>query len=366
MDSVTFTVVNPDRDDAIMAGVHGLLRSVDLTIDDDVEVLVVAQLDRRVVGCLGLAGPVLKSAAVDPDVQGMNLMGRLVLEVRYLALERGHSKLFLYTKPSFAAQFASVGFHKLAEVPGLVVLMEDDPRGLADYVRSLETLRVDGERIAGIVVNANPCTLGHLHLMQVAAAENDVVHVFVVGEDVSEFSYGDRFALVKAAVATLQHADRVVVHPGSRYVVSRASFPQYFLRAEADIAKAFTGIDLLLFRNHIAPALGIRHRYVGTEPASEITAQYNSDMLHWLTTPSEYPPIEVHVIERVGVDGAEFVSASKVRAHLAKGEIDQVAKMVPPSTLAFIKARGLAGTESSTGPQESQSQTEGKANAHSQ
>lgn len=347
-ETVTFSTIDPAEGGATMEQVRALLARVDLTIDGDVETLVVAWLDGQVVGCMGLAGPVVKSAAVSPDHQGLNLMGRLLVEVRYLALGRGHSKLFLYTKPRYREQFTSAGFHPLVEVPDLVVLMEDEPNGLANYVAELATTKVDGDRIAGIVVNANPFTLGHQYLVQTAARECDVVHVFVVGEDASMFSYEDRYALVRAGVAALPEADRIIVHPGSRYIVSRASFPQYFLKGDADLTKAYTGIDLQLFRNHIAPVLGIRHRFVGTEPASEITNRYNEEMLHWLTVPSPYPPIEVHIVDRVGTAAVEFISASKVRGFIADGDVETLARLVPPTTLELIKKKYLGKSDPTT------------------
>lgn len=336
-DAISITTIAPTTDSPVMEQVRALLERVDISIDGDVEILALAWDDGELIGCMGLAGPVVKSAAIAPDHQGRNLMGILLTEIRYLALERGHSKLFLYTKPQYEQQFATAGFHLLATVPGLVVLMEDDTHGLSDYLSELAKSKVSGERIAGIVVNANPFTLGHQYLLQTAAQECDHVHVFVVGEDVSQFKYEDRYELVKAGVAALPEAERITVHPGSRYIVSRASFPQYFLKEDADISRAFTGIDLQLFRNHIAPVLGIRHRYVGTEPASEITNRYNEEMLHWLTVPSDYPPIEVHIVDRVGREGIDFISASKVRACIQAGDLETLERMLPATTYEFVK-----------------------------
>ena len=339
----------PGTDPAVLDRVTKLLDSVDLTIDGDVEILVLAWEGDELIGCMGLAGAVVKSAAISPEHQGRNLMGLMLTEIRYLALERGNPKLFLYTKPMYEQMFAQAGFHLLVTVPGLVVLMEDDPHGLSDYLASLAPSRVDGERIAGIVVNANPFTLGHQYLVQTAARECDYVHVFVVGEDVSQFKYEDRLALVQAGVAALPEASRIKVHPGSRYIVSRASFPQYFLKEAADISRAFTGIDLQLFRNYIAPVLGIRHRYVGTEPASEITNRYNEEMLHWLTVPSAYPPIEVHVVSRIGRDEIEFISASKVRAYIEEGNLEALERVLPPTTFAFVREKYFAQTPRQSG-----------------
>ena len=66
---------------------------------------------------------------------------------------------------------------------------------------------------------------GHRYLVETASKENDHVYVFVVSEDVSIFSFSERFKLVKAGVADLPN---VIVVPGKEYMVSYATFPAYF------------------------------------------------------------------------------------------------------------------------------------------
>ena len=125
------------------------------------------------------------------------------------------------------------------------------------------------------------------------------------------FSYDDRFALVAAGVRDLTN---VTLHAGSDYIISRATFPGYFLKEKALIDQSWTAIDLLLFREYIAPALGITHRFVGTEPFDAVTRAYNADMQQWLHgAASAAPSITVVEIERLSINGAP-VSASRVRS----------------------------------------------------
>lgn len=320
-----------------LAAVDELLAESRLIRDADIEVWALAHEGTELVGCMGLAGDVIKCSAIASDLRGQNLLAPMLVELRYAAIDAGRPRLFVYTKPIYRAVFGGLGFRPLAEVPDLVTLMEDDPRGIERYLGSLAPLKRDGERIGAVVINANPFTLGHRHLLATAAADCDVVHVFVVGEDRSQFSYAERFALVGAGIDAMAERDRFVLHGGSRYVVSGSTFPQYFLKDAAAVSRAFTGIDLQLFRGYIAPALGIRHRFVGTEPTSAITARYNDEMLHWLQeAPVAGPPLEVHVIERVGTGAEPFVSASRVRALLAEGRLDDVRGLVPPTTFDHI------------------------------
>lgn len=65
------------------------------------------------------------------------------------------------------------------------------------------------------------------------------------------------------------------MHRGSEYIISRATFPCYFIKEQSVINHCYTEIDLKIFRQYLAPALGVTHRFVGTEPFCRVTAQYN-------------------------------------------------------------------------------------------
>ena len=91
----------------------------------------------------------------------------------------------------------------------------------------------------------------------------DALHLFVVREDASFFPFSARIEMVRAGVA---HLPNVVVHEGSQYIISRATFPAYFLKETGKVQQAWSEIDVLIFRDFIAPALGITHRFIGSEP----------------------------------------------------------------------------------------------------
>ena len=355
MDDVIITTVIPAADPAMKVKILELLAANGLGFDEDISIMVVALNPKTgaVVGCLGLAGGILKCAAIDPCMQGQDLIPRLMEEMNYVALNRGKKHLFLFTKPHNRQAFEACGFTAIAEVPQLVVLMENTRQGITRYAAELASQRVEGRTVAGIVVNANPFTYGHEHLIQTAAQECDVVHVFVVNEDASLFPTAERLALVEAGVARLPEAGKITVHPGSDYIVSRATFPSYFLKDKAAIVSGATGLDLQLFRRYIAPALGITRRYVGTEPKSPITNLYNEEMHYWLTTPElPEPPLEVHVVGRkrgrpntqTRGHGAnhwigDVISATDVRRHLVAGDLAAIEPLVPPTTFELIKAK---------------------------
>lgn len=150
--------------------------------------------------------------------------------------------------------------------------MENSATRLKRYAESLKKFRHEGNKIGCIVMNANPFTNGHRYLIQQAAAQCDWLHLFLVKEDSSRFPYEDRLDLVLKGTADIP---RLTVHRGSEYIISRATFPCYFIKEQSVINHCYTEIDLKIFRQYLAPALGVTHRFVGTEPYCRVTAQYN-------------------------------------------------------------------------------------------
>ena len=319
------------------AEIEQLLHENGLDLEERVDSFIVCRQDGRLVGCAGLDRDVVKDVAVAAHLRGNSVSLGLGSAVLKLAADRGYHDLFLYCRPDNVKLFRGWTFYTLVEIPDVITLMENNPVNLDKYCEKLARDRKPGNTIGGIVLNANPFTLGHKALVERAAGECDWLHVFVVGEDASQFSYPDRFKLVSEG---LRGVEKLTLHEGSKYVISRATFPGYFLKEKATVETSFTGIDLLMFRERIAPALGINRRYVGTEPLDETTRRYNEAMRHWLQdAPSEAPPIETVVVERLAVGGTP-VSAVEVRRKLAQGDLAGVEALVPPTTFAFLQAQG--------------------------
>ncbi|WP_413730276.1 [citrate (pro-3S)-lyase] ligase [Sodalis sp. RH22] len=344
-DPLDFSVltVNHPRDN--LADVRALLEASLLGMDADIARFVVARSGGRLVGCAGIAGNVIKCVAVAADYRGDNLSARLVGEVEQLAIRQGHFHLFLYTRPANIGVFRGCGFYPLAQTGQVAVLMENTPVGVRRYSHSLAQYYRPGAPIGAVVMNANPFTLGHRYLAEQAAAACAWVHIFVVREDVSLFPYAARLDMVRQGVA---HLANVTVHDGSDYLISRATFPGYFLRDAGLVGKTYSAMDLLIFRHYIAPPLGITHRYVGTEPYCPVTHQYNHDMHEWLEDPDRaaQPPLRVVEIARACHAPGRAISASEVRALLSQRQMARIRDLVPPSTFAYLcrrETRPLAG-----------------------
>ncbi|KFC82676.1 [citrate (pro-3S)-lyase] ligase [Buttiauxella agrestis] len=317
-----------------MAEITRFLRANSLSIDTTVEIFITLTRDEQLIACGGIAGNIIKCVAISESARGEGLALTLATELINLAFERQSTHLFIYTKSHNEALFKQCGFYTLASVPGVMVLMENSATRLQRYASYLTTLRHDGNKIGCIVMNANPFTLGHRYLIQKAAAQCDWLHVFMVKEDTSRFPYEDRLALVRAGTADIA---KITVHRGSEYMISRATFPCYFIKEQSVINHCYTEIDLQIFRQHLAPALGITHRFVGTEPFCKVTAGYNADMCQRLTSPADSsPPIELVEIERLRYRGVS-ISASLVRQLLVKKDFAAIEHLVPEATREYLQ-----------------------------
>lgn len=331
---IVFEFIDPAKKPAVIAEASKLLAQVDLEYDSQIQTLLVGWHNDQLIACAGLDHNVIKCVAMLPSYQGCQLSLKLCEYIQKFAAKQGYNKLFLYTKPHNEALFRQCGFYPLVTVPDTLVIMENTPVGIKRYCQQLSALKQDCQAGA-IVMNANPFTRGHLYLVEQALKQVPWLYIFVVSEDASLFPTKVRYDLVCQGV---QHLSRVSVILGSEYLISRATFPTYFLKTAQQIEQAYLAVDLLMFRNYIAPTLNITQRFVGTEPYSVVTSAYNQAMHKWLDSPtaSTAPPIAVHELERLEIDG-DAVSASRVRKLLAEKNYAAIENLVPPSTWSYLK-----------------------------
>lgn len=316
------------------SAVETFLASAGLCIDAGLErMLGVFTGEDELKGCAGLDGNVIKCMALSPDLRGEGIAGSLVSELLTRAFAAGFTNVRIFTKPEYLPLFRDLGF-VLCGCARNAVMLESDTSDLKRYKSYLSTLGCDGV----IVANANPCTLGHLYLIEQAASQVSRLAVIPVAEHKSNmFSYAERVEMLCAATA---HLPNVIVARGSDYAVSAATFPSYFIKKASDVAEAQAELDLDVFARHLAPALGAVKRFVGTEPADALTAAYNRTMKRLLPGRG----IEVVEIERRKESG-EAVSATRVRTLLKDGNLRDALPLVPsadlPYMLAYLAYRAL-------------------------
>ncbi|MBQ8797522.1 MAG: [Oscillospiraceae bacterium] len=271
----------------------------------------------------------LKYLATDPRYQGQGLLAKTLTALRQEAFREGHRHLFLYTKPQNEQMFLPLLFYPVASTDK-VLLMEDQKDGIRNFLDALPRAEADS---GAIVMNCDPFTLGHRYLIETAAADCKHLYVFVLSEERSRFSAADRLNMVKAGTADLPN---VTVLPSGPYLISAATFPTYFLKDRDSAETVHCQLDIAVFTQHYAPSLHITRRYVGTEPLSPMTAEYNRVLAESLP----HHGIELLQICRKEVGGAP-VSASAVRAALAQKDWDTVKKFVPQTTLDYLQEVSL-------------------------
>lgn len=281
----------------------------------------------QLVACGARAGYVLKMIAIAPAHQGTGALGALVTQLILSGLAAGQETLFVFTLPQHVASFEALNFRLLA-THGTAALLEHGP-GLEAYLAA-HSAQVRPGRNGAIVLNGNPFTLGHRHLVEVAARQVEQLFVFVVSEDCSAFPFAERFRL---AVAGTAHLPNVTVLETSRYSVSAGTFPSYFLKRLDQASGAQMHLDLQLFAQRLAPAFHITSRFVGEEPLCATTAAYNQAMAEVLAEHA----IQLVELPRLAVGGTP-VSASRVRAALTTRAFGTMESLVPPSTLAFLRS----------------------------
>ncbi|WP_386689312.1 [citrate (pro-3S)-lyase] ligase [Lonepinella sp. MS14437] len=324
--------------------IKSLLTKNHLTLDPQIETFILVYNEQdNLVACGGLAGNIIKCVAIDAEYQGEGLALILCTELVNLAYELGRTNLFIYTKPEYEKLFKACGFYSISHAYPNVVLLENSATRLAKQCQIWSNLRVCGEKIGAIVMNANPFTLGHRYLIEKALQQCEHLHLFVVGEDASKIPYRDRFALVQQGIADLKH---ITLHQGSDYIISQATFPSYFLKEKGMADELYLELDLRLFREKIAPALGITHRFVGNEPFCAVTAEYNRQMYYWLSIAAmDSNPIKVVELERLTCHG-QAISASQVRQLWQQQNWEALNSLVPVTTLDYLQQHSVNNCQS--------------------
>ena len=286
--------------------------------------------DENLIATGSCFGNTMRCLAVSNEHQGEGLLNKIMSHLMEVQMMRGNHHVFLYTKVKSAKFMESLGFYEITRVGNDLVFMENRRNGFSSFCNDLKANYKEGNSIAGIVMNANPFTKGHLHLVERAARENDVVHLFVLSENAGPIPFSVRKRLVRAGVA---HLDNVVYHDSGPYMISSATFPSYFLKDQDCVIRVQAELDIQIFCR-IAQVLGIQRRYVGEEVMSHVTAMYNAVMKEKLPR-SGIDCVEIPRVEQSGT----VISASTVRQAIHNHELDAVREMLPESTYAFFAGK---------------------------
>ena len=309
---------------------QGFLAANGLEYDEGIGFSAALMEEDEIVATGSLDGNTIKCVAVSPAYHGEDLTGQIMTALLQHAAVEGLRHLMLYTKPRNQYLFAAFGFHPVIRTKD-VLLMENQRCGLDGFLASLDKPADTRAPVGCIVANANPFTLGHRYLVEQAARECAWVYLFILSEDRGMFSPAQRLAMAGEACADLPN---VLVQPTGPYMVSSSTFPSYFLKEKAQADAVHCELDVRLFGERIAPALHITRRYVGSEPLCPVTAQYNARMKAMLPSCG----IDLIEISRKEYPGGP-ISASRVREMLRQGNDDELAALLPPTTLQAIRQK---------------------------
>ena len=325
-----YMVTGSPMQGAMLSRLKAFLHACDLDYDDSIQFTAALMEEDEILATGSLDGATIKCVAVSPAHQGEDLAAQIMTAVFMEAAQRELRHLMLYTKPRNQYLFQGFGFHPVIRTADCL-LMENRHGGLRSFLSGIPKRQNLQGHVGCIVANGNPFTLGHRYLIETAASECAHVYVFILSENRGMFSPEERLLMAREGCRDLGN---VSVHPTGPYMVSSSTFPSYFIKDKVRVEDIHCELDIRLFGEKIAPALGITRRYAGTEPGCAVTARYNQRMKELLPRFG----ISFFEVERRLCEGAP-ISASRVRELIADGRTDELEGLLPPSTLSLIHSR---------------------------
>lgn len=294
-------------------------------------------LNDDIVGVGSCKEKILKYLAVAPQYRETGAFARIVSHLTEHVM-CNYQQAFVFTRPDNINRFGGIGYRHIATAEPLISVLEFGYKNIEDYKAYLRSIKSENgeEEVAAIVMNGNPFTLGHQYLIEQAANENELVYVFVVETEKSVFPFKDRYEMIRRGT---QHLSNVILVRGDEYVVSCATFPNYFLKNESPtvVTQKQAELDIEIFCKYIAPELNIKRRYVGVESYCSTTAMYNNAMK--VILPCRH--IEFHELERKltqeGEENDDFISASKVRSAIKNNCFTELVNYLPQTTIEYLE-----------------------------
>lgn len=193
-----------------------------------------------------------------------------------------------------------------------------------------------GERIGAVIMNCNPFSNGHVHLVREALKMADYLYIFIVSEDRSIFSFEHRLAMVQDY---FRGVSRIKILPTGLLMASALTFPEYFNKEDTSNNSGDGTLDTFFFRDTIAPLFRINLRFLGTEPKCKVTAR-NNELLKRLLPEAGIRVVEIE--RKNGADGKPF-SASRIRALMQANDLTAIKTMVPSTTFDIISKFYMPG-----------------------
>jgi [citrate (pro-3S)-lyase] ligase len=300
------------------------LQTHNLEYEYDIDYSILVYDGDEIIATGSISNNIMKDFAVKKEYSGQNITGLMFKHLVQVLQSKNIYHFFVFTKPENEQIFLSLNMKRIVQTMNTVLLEGGDT---IDHVLGelKKEYHLSDNKKACVIINANPMTKGHLYLVEKASKENEEVLVFVVSENLSSFPFEDRFNIIKEATKDLEN---VTVLPTLNYLVSRVTFPRYFLKDETLISDEQTLVDVLVYKQYYTKIFNIKKRYVGTEPLSPTTNKYNKVMKDYLGT-------HLNIVDRIFED-KDVVSASLVRKLIRDNKISEIEKFVPKATFDYL------------------------------
>lgn len=283
----------------------------------------------NIVATVSKTKDILKCFAISDSLRGEGVASTLVTHILNIMFQEGYFSSFVFTKLENLELFKNIGYKEVAST-NKVSLLEIGTNSIEKAMSNIKkefNLSSEVKR-SMLVMNCNPFTLGHKYLVEYAAKNSVEVILFVVQEDKSIFPFNVRYELVKKGCS---HLKNVVVVPGTKYIISSATFPNYFLKKDDDALDEYQKLDVTVSALRICPIFNIKKRYIGDEPLCKMTSKYNNNILNI------FPKfgIDVEVVPRK--NSFDFpISATEVRKKIAQGDFESLKSLVPETTYNYL------------------------------
>lgn len=310
--------------------IEQFLSIFDLSFSWDDEAFFIEE-NEKIIASISIDHHIIKGLAIDETYRGMNLAGELVSHAIQHLISKQIYHYHVFTKSIYIDVFRSMGFRLLADT-SKVAFMEGGATSIEQSINEIRkkvenhySIDVMKHDIGCAVVNCNPMTLGHYQLIEKASQLHDYFIVFVVETDESVFSFKERFSLVYLA---LKEFSNIMVLPSTDYVVSKSTFPSYFLKTIDERETEHAKLDALIFSQYFIPLLNIRLRHVGGE-TDLVMVKYNELLKETLKD-------HLEAIVRFELDGIQ-ISASLVRKLMKEHKYDEALSYVPKAIRPLLK-----------------------------
>jgi [citrate (pro-3S)-lyase] ligase len=284
--------------------------------------------ESKLIATGSLDGNVIKMLAIDEDYKGEQLLTTVLSHLIHLLHMKRIYKYFIFTKPENKKFFIDYNLFIIEENED-IILFENKIDTIVEQLNEMKNnLNLNRGTTSAIVMNCNPITLGHLYLIETVSSKSDNVLIFLVEENLSVFPFDVRLRLVKKAT---KHLKNVFVLPSTAYIISKATFPSYFLKEIDQITEIYMNLDINIFLHYFMKIFHIDFRYIGTEPLDPLTHLYNQTMKTILKD-------KIKIIDRLAIDDL-ILSASYVRKLAKEKKFDDIKNLVPKPTYVFLKSK---------------------------